>query len=398
MISVGTNQQNRSAVSFLDLYGPQGGQTDGYQYTFVGNSVFCPVTPMPFRWGILLSDSHYGLIQDNVVYNWAGAGIMLENGNETGNMIAGNDIVDITGSGDGRADDRGWSDLGMEGTGIWMHGVNSYIVNNVVSDAVFGYTIYTMGQALEGGVDTQIPLAPGDDPWLSGQYKVVDMTDTPILDFSGNAVYGATDTGLTIWSVGTQVDTPHADARPSVVNNMVMWNIFDRGYYGYETNNLTINNLTFVGDTSMLANYAEGPLAIYSSDYYQQNFTITNSTIEGAKVGWIPSVRTAGTQTIENTYMDNYFNIIVESIWFNPGAWQGPRTTLINNVQFSKLFATDLSGLGAQSNIDMLPINGDQLTTNLFQTDVVLVTNYNDVAGDDFQVYYTQQAAITWYP
>src|SRR5262249_6987397 len=80
---VGTNEQDRSAVSFLHLYGPQGGQANGYQYTFVGNSVFCPVDPMPFRWGIDISDSHYGLIKGNVLFNWAGAGIVLENGNET---------------------------------------------------------------------------------------------------------------------------------------------------------------------------------------------------------------------------------------------------------------------------------------------------------------------------
>src|SRR5712664_2451728 len=63
---VGANQRDRNAVQFRHLFGPVAAQADGYQYTFVGNSIFCPLNPMPFAWGININDSHYGLIKDNV--------------------------------------------------------------------------------------------------------------------------------------------------------------------------------------------------------------------------------------------------------------------------------------------------------------------------------------------
>src|SRR5262249_23753544 len=70
---VGTNEQDRNPVNFHHLIGPTTTPADGYQYTFIGNTVVCPLKPMPFRWGITINDSHYGLVQDNVVNNWAGS-------------------------------------------------------------------------------------------------------------------------------------------------------------------------------------------------------------------------------------------------------------------------------------------------------------------------------------
>src|SRR5262249_36809257 len=96
---VGSNQQDRYAVNFNHLYGPANAPADDYHYTIVGNSVFCPITPMMFRWGISLNDSHYGLIQDNVLYNWSGGGIVAPLGNESYNLISKNFIVKISGYG-----------------------------------------------------------------------------------------------------------------------------------------------------------------------------------------------------------------------------------------------------------------------------------------------------------
>ena len=44
---IGTNQQDRTPVNFLDLWGPTTPQADGYQYTFVDNVVDCPMTNQP---------------------------------------------------------------------------------------------------------------------------------------------------------------------------------------------------------------------------------------------------------------------------------------------------------------------------------------------------------------
>ena len=75
---LGTNQAGRYSVYFDNLVGPTTTPTDGYQFTFEGNSVFCPMQQMIFRWGIDIDNSSYGLVQDNVLYNWAGAGIITQ--------------------------------------------------------------------------------------------------------------------------------------------------------------------------------------------------------------------------------------------------------------------------------------------------------------------------------
>src|SRR5262249_505241 len=94
---VATNQTDRTPVASRQLFGPVTAQADGYQYTFVGNSAFCPLNPMPFVWGININDSDYGLIKDNVLYNWAGAALVAETGSETGNVIDHNFSAFTTG-------------------------------------------------------------------------------------------------------------------------------------------------------------------------------------------------------------------------------------------------------------------------------------------------------------
>ncbi len=49
--SVGTNQQDRSPIVIIDLWGPTLPQADGYQYTFADNTVNCPMTPQTHIWG-----------------------------------------------------------------------------------------------------------------------------------------------------------------------------------------------------------------------------------------------------------------------------------------------------------------------------------------------------------
>ena len=70
---IGTNEENRDPVTFLDLFGPSTPQADGYQFTFVGNTVSCPLNPMPFIWGINVTNSYYGLIQNNDLDSPTGA-------------------------------------------------------------------------------------------------------------------------------------------------------------------------------------------------------------------------------------------------------------------------------------------------------------------------------------
>jgi hypothetical protein len=402
---VGTNQESRNAVYFDHLLGPAGGQADGYQYTFSNNSVFCPLNPMPYRWGIGINDSSFGLVQDNVLYNWAGAGIVAESGSETGNMIADNFAVKITGSG-GRPDTRGYgTDVGFEGSAFWFRGYNNYVVNNVAAQSMIGFMFWP-----DDLLAVHVPNGPGCDTSVAGQYTVVNMTSTPIKEFAGNEDYGGAD-GLQIWSLFANDVYPNTVSPPeSVVKDFHVWNVYSDGYYNYNTDHLTFDSYVFIGDATVLARGA-GPVALFSSDYVQKNFLVKNSDIENALYGFIPSVQTGsnaltlygsnpnansgpGTQTIENSYLANYYNVYMEHIWHygespNP-SWA--RTVIVNNVTFSHPAIADVWSLGAKENIlmDDTPVSQQ---VNFVQSDQLLVYNYNGVTGDDFEAYYAGQAA-----
>jgi PKD repeat protein len=386
---IGANQQDRTAIQFQDLFGPANEPADGYQYTFVGNSVFCPLTPMTYRWGIAINNSDYGLIQENVVENWNGAGIVTEQGNESFNVIDANYVARITGT-IARADARVGvvnNDWGTEGSAFWLRGFNNYVTNNVAVDSTaFGFTFYAVGVGV-----MEVPLGPGAD-LSAGQYKLVNINDIPILQFTNNSVYGATAQGLTIWSLGTAGNMAYGDASVSVVKDFTVWHVYLKGYYSYEVNRLTIDGMVDLGDFGLLQQQTGGPTGIDGADYFMDNFVLENSNIQGMRCGIAVSTDTSGTFVVQNTYLRDYGGVAVVPMWTSAytSLYVGPRQIFLNNVTFAPAFASD-NGWGPQYFIWM----GNQLAgnTNMLELDQVFVYNYNGIAGNNFQVYYNAQAA-----
>ena len=58
-----------------------------------------------------------------------------------------------------------------------------------------------------------IPAYQGDDPSQPGQSTSVCMNAIPLLDFSGNEVYGATARGFSTWWLGTVFESPRRHGR-----------------------------------------------------------------------------------------------------------------------------------------------------------------------------------------
>jgi uncharacterized repeat protein (TIGR01451 family) len=391
---VGTNEQDRTPVLFAHLMGPTTIPADGYQYTFIGNAVYCPLEPMTFRWGITLDDSNYGLIQDNVVNNWAGAGIMTEQGNESYNVIDHNFVVDVTGIGGRSADDfyaggTTTGAYGRDGAGIWLSGPNNYVTNNVATDVYantysYGYNLsfYQLG-------NIRVPAFQGADTSVAGQYTVVNGNAMPLLEFSGNTAYGALQNGLTVWWLGGTDAGPNNVAQ-SVIKNFTVWNAYQFGYYGYAANNLTLDGFTQYGDFGLLGQGNGTAVGLYFSDYLTSNMTVTNANIQGVETGiGVPTKTNGGAFTVENSYLRDQIDLAVGTMWSvsaDPSSLQ-PRQVVVNNVQFAAAPGFALNA------IDMQYSGTSQGGANLIQKDQVLVYNYNGVTGDNFQVFYTQQAA-----
>jgi PKD repeat protein len=388
---VGTNQQGRYPVTFDHLIGPAAIPADGYQYTFSNNIVECPLTPMPFRWGIDINGSDYGMISGNVVYNWAGAGIMTEQGNESFNVIENNFVMRVTGIGL-RADYP--QDFGTEGSAFWLSGPNNYVRNNVAAD-VSGPQTYTYGYILFFG-DTgnmAVPASQGADPSVSGQSIIVNMNATPLLQFAGNQAYGV-ESGLTYWEVGCTNGVPNSVGQ-SVIKDFKLWAFFNLGMFGYQSNNLTIDGFVARGDNALLQ-AGSGATGFYGGDYIQKNLVITNADLQSLYIGIYASTSSGGgTQTFQNSYFRNYIDIQVATLTTSNFRADDPnlmpRVININNDKFD---TSNMPTLGGNAPLTIqMSYEGVGFVWNLIQSDKVFVQNYNQVAGDSFEVYYTQQDA-----
>jgi hypothetical protein len=390
---LGTNEGGRYPVYFNHLAGPTTTPTDGYQFTFLGNSVYCPLTPMVFKWGLVVNDSHYGLIQDNVVYNWDGAGIVTESGNETGNVFEHNFVVRIEGDGTrpGAVSQVAQGNGGNEGLGFWFRGPGNIVRDNVAADIRGDGSPYAYGYELgttRGGSDwmVHVPTHKGADDTQAGQYTIEDVNLTPLAGFINNEVYGATYGGLSAWYLGVGVNgMKDVYGTGGVIKDFRAWNIYTYGMYLYPTANLTVDGFVARGqgagtDIGHIANQG-----IFTSDYVAVNLTITNANIQGFQIGIHAPPHAVGTTTIANSYLQDQTDVVNETPWTVGG---GLGLVAHTTVLRSDVFAA-LAGLPLQA----LVMNYSQASSrNVIVPDLVFVYNYDGIVGKNFQVYYTQQA------
>jgi PKD repeat protein len=397
------NVADRYAMTLLDLIGPTSPQANGYQFTLIGNEVDNdgdgnPNNPSNIQWGLALNNSFYGLIQGNTVWAVAGAGMGVEDGASSYNRFDGNFVGNVTGT-------AARHDQQRQGDGFWFGNPNNYVTNNIATDINGGGgDLYSYGFDIDAtyvGTVT-VPALQGADPSAAGQGTSINMNDTPILQFAGNQLYGASAAGLTLWWIGTYGDTFYADARVSVVKDFVAWDFTSKGVYGYPTNNVTIDGLVVRGDESQLNTPYIYVTGLIFDDYMTHALVVRNCDIQGMATGiyapfMVGRVTTMDTTVIENCFLDNTDNIdISPPRSVNGSSGLSPQTLDINNVQFA-----NPSG-GYQpwfTNISMDYITSDALgTSNMSVPQYVYVTNYNDIQGDNFQVFYSQTPSPTGKP
>jgi PKD repeat protein len=402
-----TNIGDRYAMTMLDLIGPSTPQANGHQFTLIGNEVDNdgdgnPGNPNNIQWGIALNNSFYGLIQYNTVFAVAGAGMGIEDGASSYNVFDHNFVANVVGT-SGRTDQQ------LQGDGYWFHNPNNYITNNIATDINSASSnFYSYGFDIDAQYvgNVSIPVSQGDDPSASGQGKTINMNDTPLLQFSGNEVYGATPSGMTMWWIGTMSDAFYPDAQLSVMKDFVAWHFTTRGFFGYQTNNLTIDGLVLRGDFNNLNSGAQSMdiTGVIFEDYLTRNLVIQNADIQGMghgieapfMVGWVANNGNGmDTTVIQNSYLDNIDNIDItppRSVSGNVGL--APQTININNVRFANP-SSNAFGM-TNYNVSMTYIVADAKgTSNLSIPQLVYVYNYNGVQGDNFEVFYSVNSPTT---
>ncbi len=382
----GTNQSGRYAVYFSHLYGPAVTPPGGYQFTFTGNVVQCPLTPMPFKWGVAVNDSHFGLISGNVLCNWWGCGFVTEGGNETGNVFDGNLAVRV--NGDGKRAEGG--NHGDEGIGFWFNGTANVARKNVATCVTgepysYGFLLSNIGVATDKSV--RVPRWKGADTTRAGQYALTEVHGVPLAGFSDNEVYGCTSGGISVWSIGTR-GWGGPNGTGGTIAGLRVWNVHNYTMFLYITSGLTFDRLVARGRGPGVDAANAVPACVYASDYLQANLTVANADIQGFKNGIDELANALGVTTVRDSFLRNDCNVKA----FTPGGIYGganlfARRMDLRGVRFAAPPDKPLVALRMVYN----PADG--WAHGVLVPDAYYFYDYQGVAGDSFRAYYTQQAA-----
>jgi len=388
---IGSNQIGRYSLHMHHLFGPASPPANSYQYVLIGNAIDGGT-----KWGITIHNTHYGLVQDNVVYNAGGAGIMTEDGSETANVIQNNFIVRAWGTGDERADGRqGSNDWGWEGSGIWLRGPDNYIRNNVIANS----NSYAVTYMMLGVSNVRVPNAPGDNPLVSG--RAVNMMAVPLREFSSNEFY-STHRGITTWNLGAFCCMEVYDVPVSTFLNTRMWHVGRLGFYGYGQNRVTFDGWVHYNDPSYLSSPFENPMSIWFGDYIARNTIVRNADIQGLRIGIFAPIKAGdtrdiyghatGTLLVENSTLKNYWNIYMSTPYgvTGGGSLIPPRLVIARNIQFANV--PGVSNYAGQAHIFRHFILTEGPNLNIIVSDRAVVESFNGNSTDNFEVFASAQA------
>lgn len=340
---VGTNQIARYPLHLHHLLGPDNMDNTGYQFKLVGNAV-----DDGLKWGIVLHDSHYGLVQDNVVFDFQTAGVVTEEGSESYNVIQHNFVTGVD-----------------KGDAFWLNGPRNYIRDNVAGRANNGFYL---PPNLDTNLVFHIPATRGD----ASRGESLRWIDTTFLEFARNEAYAV--------RAGLYIDHHHAGPAQGghYIKDFHVWSSYGNVYWGIAVASYDTTGTTYDG---LVARGA-------SVDVYSDVKTVVrNSDIQGADVG-IRDNSQAGTLIVENTYLRNDLDVRVS---LSPSAGAGPlptgpiRTTVLRDVQYAAPPGKALRAIQLQStyfgSTSRVPVLGN----------VVEVYDYNGMSGDDFRLYFDEQ-------
>jgi hypothetical protein len=386
---VGTNQSGRYAVYFDHLMGPLNATNTGSQFQFVGNTV-----DGSMKWAVALNDSSYGMLAKNVIYDAQGAGFVTCAGSEIANVFQNNITISMQGTyDDGSTHNAKSGDYARGGSGFWFRRGGNTVEGNVAADSSYS------GFVIDGYYDTgyvTLPAFRGADTAQPGQG--ITTLVNPAAAFADNQAYGMSTYG--IWLAYISGDDLAPNQPATTFYNLQLWNVFSVGVDAYHTSNVTFDNLLVLGDESAQNRNDEGTIGMDLEYYENRNLTITNSRIEGVRYGIIVpnnDASQAGIRLptiIQNTTLIGYINILA-----TPGLDDRPsngNSLVVRDVKFGLITKLPSGPVAANTipvpaNIWLRASGNNGENVDYTQTSTVTVYDYNQVTGDDFQVFYREQ-------
>lgn len=355
---VGTNQVGRYALHLHHLTGPENLSADVPQFLVSRNEFRDGL-----KWAVAVHNAHYGEVSRNTIVRFSGAGIVLEDGNEYGNLIAYNSISQIVGSGlgiqgrnnglpaklvgDGSPENpfRTVGDHGHEGAGLWFRGIANDVIGNVVENAPFGVVVWSRFGASETS-----PAFKGASPKTNGRLVEHGTQDGHV--WKDNSVLSA--------SVGMALQGVSEDAQEDMlIQNQTIKNC-EIGVQSSYTFSLTFQGGLFEGRGGRSIFVHPGHLKLVNIDggAVVRNWKVGYHTHAGGRVG-------------DAYFENNGYDVVIENERGDPYKNAQPWTILIDGARFND-----------QSN-NITYRMGDYFNVRDYSDPLyVLVKNYNGTDAD----------------
>ncbi len=397
-VATGTNQKGRYPLHLHHISGPTSIPASGYQYVVKGCVIEDQSTIEQRKWGIVMHDSHYGLIQQNICYRNGGSNMYSEQGNESFNVIDGNLFCGSNGD-EGRGDAQyNAANPGTEGCGLWLAGMNNYVRNNICANAAsFLYGIYNGDNPETGGGHSGalIPDFQGADPDEDGHTPT--NGNVTILEFLDNEGY-CCDIGLNPWFIGTLYTAIEPVITQSVIEGYKSWNV-KRGTFCYPTNNVKFLNCSFRVDFGQLQ-FSTGSYGILPVDYMQRDQILEGCEFLGCRIGIGVPLKVGDTRDANSSSQGEFlikdctFQCLADIYEYNftavtgGGDVEAPRKVTIDNPTFIPVTADTGGSTRSHFAWGWFTSNGDFPNYNWILLDETFLLNYG---GNDYKIWVDQQ-------
>ncbi len=384
---LGTNQIGRYAVHLHHVMGLENPTNTGYQFEFTGNSIRSSK-----KWGLALHGASFGLVDRNVVYDAQGSGIVTEDGTEIGNRISDNITIRMQGTHVDGSEGTLENDFGRGGVGFWFRRGGNIISGNVAVNNTYAGFVFS-GYNLTPG---RLPLFRGAD--LHAPEESRNGALTPATIMVDNEAYGQTPIGL--WAAFVNGSNLLEEQPLTLIEDFRLWHIHAFGVVTYHTANLTFNRLSILGSMAARDRNDTGPMGMDLRIYENLNTVITNSRVEGMYVGISTPANdashfgTGAPTVISNSVLRNYINLQV--IPPQEGLPTATNEIEVRNVKFEIVsrvpnWPAAPDAIRPPANIYMTLTPGRFI--DYTRPSIVRVYDYNQVPGDNFQVFYNEQVA-----
>ncbi len=340
---IGTNQGGRHSVYFRHVMGPRRRENQGYQFVAVGN-----VIEGGLKWGLVLHDTHFGLIQDNLIYHVDGAGLVAASGNEFGNLIQHNFVVGMRGgwnqAGHFNASGASKTDFGELGDAYWFAGPLNVVVDNVAASAVrTGFVVFPLNLSKKERRTLRLPMFRGADTSRAAETTEVNMAKRSLRAWLRNEVYGATTAAITLWHIGQRQTFPNADV--TILKDQRVWHVAGVGLRFYHNQEYELDGWVQRNDPTLVRAHpagrgggrGEGSLVtfggarahrVYLRDFDGQGGQYGILNRGRGRAEWLVVEGSSKTPVV----LRNYINLAIRPWTQQPAS--GRRTTILRNMVF----------------------------------------------------------------